>query len=258
MKIFRFAAFILLFGSIGISSMAQSDQENPLPHFVFPGFTKGVTRMKDGTVFSSNLNYNTVDEIMVTELEGKYRYARNVENIDTILIEYKKFVPVGKVFYEVLTPSLFVQNKSYLSPKGSTVGYGSRSQSVGATNYKRFEMQQNMVNNQWEVINIDLPPNVVVTPASVYWVRKNGNYEKFTNLNQFYKIFPEQAAELKQFVRKENISMNSSEDLIKLVNYCSDRFDFAQRPLSRQRSLSGAEATFSRIFGTSCRHLFLS
>jgi len=225
MKIIRFAAFILLSGSIGSSAIAQTGPDNPLPHFVFPGFTKGVTRMKDGKVFSSNLNYNTVDEIMVTELDGQYRYAKNIENIDTVLIEYKKFVPVGKVFYEVLAGgqvSLFLQNKSYLTPKGSTVGYGSRSQSVGPTNIKRFEMQQWNVNNQWDVINIDLPPNVEVTPASVYWVRKNGNYEKFTNLSQFYKIFPDQQAELKQFVKKENINMKSREDLIKLVNYCAE------------------------------------
>ena len=217
------AAFIILAVSMGMSAPGQTNPDNPLPHFVFPGFTKGVTRMKDGTVFSSNLNYNTVDEIMVTQLEGKYRFARDVGRIDTILIENKKFVPVGKVFYEVLLQgpvSFFLQNKSHLTPKGSSVGYGSRSQSIGATNFKKFEMQQNLVNNQWEVINIDLPSNLEVTPASVYWVRKNGNFEKFTNLNQFYKIFPEQESELKKFVKNEKINMNR-EDIIKLAIFCN-------------------------------------
>ncbi|MGE5419958.1 MAG: hypothetical protein ACM3UT_07210 [Chloroflexota bacterium] len=200
----------------------QADTDNPLPHFVFPGFTKGVTKMKDGKVFSSNLNYNTVDEIMVTELDGKYRYAKDIENIDTILIEYKKFIPVGKVFYEVLAKgpvSLFIQNKSTLAPKGSNVGYGSRSQSVGATDYKRFEMQQWNIGSQMDVVNIDLPPNMDVIPASVYWVKKDGNFEKFTSLNQFYKIFPDKQAELKQYAKNENISMKSPDGLIKLVNY---------------------------------------
>lgn len=227
MKIF----ISLLTSAFCLLASGQTDPGNPLPHFVFPGFTKGVSKMKDGKVFSSNLNYNTVDEIMVTELDGEYRYAKNLENIDTILIEYKKFVPVGKVFYEVLAKgpvSLFLQNKSTLTPKGSNVGYGSRSQSVGSTDYKRFEMQQWNVNSQWDVVNIDLPPNMEVTPASVYWVRKDGNFEKFTNLNQFYKIFPDKQAELKQFVKKENISMKSRENLIKLVNYCSAHFDSAQ------------------------------
>ncbi|HLN54468.1 MAG TPA: hypothetical protein VK207_00675 [Bacteroidales bacterium] len=212
----------LLTSAFCLCASGQTDPGNPLPHFVFPGFTKGVTKMKDGKVFSSNLNYNTVDEIMVTELDGKYRYAKDLESIDTILIEYKKFVPVGKVFYEVLANgpvSLFLQNKSTLTPKGSNVGYGSRSQSVGATDYKRFEMQQWNVNNQWDVVNIDLPPNMDVTPASVYWVRNDDKFEKFINLNQFYKIFPEKQAELKQFVKNEKISMKSREDLIRLVNY---------------------------------------
>lgn len=227
MRTIRIAAFVILSGFIGITAFGQANPDNPLPHFVFPGFTKGVTRMKDGTVFSSNLNYNTVDEIMVTQLEGKYRFARDVGRIDTILIENKKFVPVGKVFYEVLVQgpvSFFLQNKSYLTPKGSSVGYGSKSQSVGATNYKRFEMQQWNINNQWDVVNIDLPQNVEVTPASVYWVRKEGNFEKFTNLNQFYKIFPKQESELRQFVKKEKINMNSREDIIKLAIFVNQNY----------------------------------
>lgn len=216
---------ILLLACFCISAAAQTDPNNPLPHFVFPGFTKGVTKMKDGKVFSSNLNYNTVDEIMVTQVEGGYRYARDIENIDTILIEYKKFVPAGKVFHEVLATgpvSLFLQNKSYLKPKGSDVGYGSRSQSVGSTGYKRFEMQQWNVNSQWDVVNVDLPADMDVTPANVYWVRKDGNYEKFTTLNQFYRIFPSEEAKLKEFVKKEKINMKSREDLVRLVNYCNE------------------------------------
>lgn len=204
---------------------AQTDADNPLPHFLFPGFTTGVTKTKDGKAFSSNLNYNMADEIMVTEVEGIYRYAKNLNAIDTIFIEYKKFVPVGKVFYEVLAEgdvSLFLQNKSTLVPKGSNVGYGSRSQSVGQTDYRRFEMQQWNVNSQWDVVNIDLPANVDIQPASVYWVRKNGVYENFSNLNQFVKIFPEKGSMLKDFIKEENLNMKSREDLVKLVNYCND------------------------------------
>lgn len=217
-----FSALLTIFC---LSAVAQTDANNQLPHFLFPGFTMGVTKTKDGKAFSSKLNYNMVDEIMVIEVEGTYRYAKNLNEIDTIFIEYKKFVPAGKVFYEVLSDgdvALFLQNKSTLVPKGSNVGYGSRSQSVGQTDYRRFEMQPFNVSSRWDVVNIDLPPNVDVQPASVYWVRKNGEYEKFTNLNKFVKIFPGHEAKLKDFIKKENLSMKSREDLVKLVNYCSE------------------------------------
>jgi len=43
-----------------------------------------------------------VDEEMIFIQKGSYMALTDLENIDTVLIQNRKFVPVGKVFYEVV------------------------------------------------------------------------------------------------------------------------------------------------------------
>jgi hypothetical protein len=180
--------------------------------------------MKDGKKFSALLNYNIVDEKMVTEINGQYRYSKDPKLIDSIHLGNRVFVPEGDVFYEILSNgpvTFFLQNKGNFTPKGVDVGYGMKSQTVRPTEHQRFELTS-VVYQYGEVAYIDLPQNVEVTPASVYWVRKNGNLEKFSTQKQFLKIFPELEPELKKYVKKERINIKSREDLIMLGNFCND------------------------------------
>jgi hypothetical protein len=225
-NVLRTGSFVLFFTFIFFEVHGQKDQGRPLPHFLFPGFTKGVVIMKGGDSFSASLNYNMVDEKMVTELNGAYRYATRLQDIDTIFLEYRKFVPVEKAFYEVLVsgPAIFfLQNKSLYTPNGSPVGYGSKSQSVGPTKYRRYEMGS-VVYQYNDVVYIDLPPNVTVTPASVSWVRKNNKMEKLTNEKQLLKIFPDKINELKDYFKKNKPDLKERDDLIKLGNYCNELY----------------------------------
>ena len=215
-------ALLLVFMSFDVS--AQDNTYRPLPQFLFPSFTEGYVVMKEGKKFSALLNYNMVDQIMVTELNGEYRYATKMEEIDTIYLGHKEFVPADKFFYEVLvkgTATFFLQNKSLYTPKGSNVGYGARSQSIGPTDFKRYELT-NVCYQYNEVVHIELPPNVDVTPAFVYWVRISDEMKKFSNERQFLKIFPEIESELKEYIKKEKINLKVYEDIIKLGTYCNE------------------------------------
>ena len=77
--------------------------------------------MKDGKKFPTKLNYNMVEEKMVAELDGTYRYSTNPHLIESIVMEDRVFVPVENAFYEILSTGLvtfFLQNKSNFVPKG--------------------------------------------------------------------------------------------------------------------------------------------
>ena len=202
----------------------QDNKGNPLPHFLFPKFQEGIVVMKDGQKFTTLLNYNMVDEKMITEVEGVYRYSKNPQAIERIILDGRTFIPFGNRFYEVLSSgnlTLFLQNKSIFTPKGNTVGYGAKNRSVGPTATQRFEI--NPVTHQYgEVVNIDLPQNVDITPASVYWASNSDKLEKFSTEKQFIKIFPEYEKELKEYFKKEKININKREDVIKLGNYCNE------------------------------------
>jgi len=209
---------------VPVNLPGQDNQARPLPHFLFPSFKEGLVKMKDGKDFTTLLNYQTVDEKMITEIDGTYRYSKDPRLIDTIYIESRIFVPVENVFYEVLAGgpvTFFLQNRSNYTPLGADVGYGARSQSVGRTQYSRFELSDVMY-QFGEVVNIELPQNVEITPVHEFWIRRDGEFEKFNNEKQFLKILPEYEKELKEYIRKEKIRMKSREDLIKLGKYCNE------------------------------------
>ena len=178
--------------------------------------------MKNGEVLYTLLNYNTLDEMMIVELNGVYRYSKNPQLIDSIHLDNRVFVPVENVFYEILSrgpTTFFLQNKSNFAPKGTDVGYGVKSQSVGPTQHKRFELTK--INQYGEVAYMNLPPAGEITNASVFWVRKNDTLKKFSTERQFLKIFPEYKFELKKYIDKENIKINSRENVVRLGIYCN-------------------------------------
>ncbi|MBE0667382.1 MAG: hypothetical protein IH593_06860 [Bacteroidales bacterium] len=179
--------------------------------------------MKDGKVFTSKLNYNMAEELMISELNGVYRSANDPGNFDTIYLQNRTFVPVGKLFYELLAagPATFLlQNKCYVIAGGSSIGYGMKSKSSIPTSHRRFELGDYEFGR--EFVNIDLPADVDITPASACWIQKSNELEKISSKRQFLKLFPDEEAQLKDFIERENTNFKLREDLIRLGNYLNE------------------------------------
>jgi hypothetical protein len=217
----RIAPFIF-FLIITSSNLAGQDNEgNPLPHFLFPSFKQGYIKMKDGEDIAIPLNYNMLEERLIVDLHGTYRYSKNPKLIDTVFAEHRIFVPYGELLYELLSAgpaTFYLQNRCNATPKGNDTGYGSHSQSIGPTKYKRFELTQ-VIYQYGEVAYMDLPQNVEVTPASVYWVKKGDMMEKFNTEKQFLKLFPDYHSQLKGYIKQHKLKFKNREDIIKLGNY---------------------------------------
>jgi hypothetical protein len=205
--------FCFLFADI----QGQSGSSNTLPQFLFPGFTKSLVKMKDGRQLTANLNYNMIDEEMIFDQKGVYMALDKPQEIDTVYLQNRRFIPVEEAFYEVLSQgmvTIFIQHKSRYTQKGTPTAYGMTTKTAGPT--KVLSMQ---VGNQ--VRQIELPEDVEVSPANVYWLGyKNGMY-RFTTEKQFLKIFPEKESKLKEFLKTNKIDIKSREDLIKLGDFCN-------------------------------------
>jgi hypothetical protein len=210
---------VLAFGFAGTSGVSgQVDPEKPLPHFLFPSFREGRIVMKDGTSFNTMLNYNLLEQRMVTELNGTYRYSRDPALIDTIFIEDLVFVPVDKIFYEILSAgknTFYVQHRAMFIAAGQEVGYGVKSQTTGPTQIRRFELD----NFYGEVAYMDIPTNGEVRPSPVFWVSKGNNLEKFVNARQLMKIFPEYKPEIQNYTDKEKIDFKTAREVGMLGDY---------------------------------------
>ena len=216
--ILRVAIMKLLISVTFVNILCQTDPGNPLPQFLFPEFSKGVVRTKAGTGMEAILNYNMVDEEMVINQRGVFMVLDKPEEIDTVFLRNRKFIPVEKAFYEVVVGgpvSIFIQHMSRYAPTGSATAYGMTSQTLGPT-------AVGTIRGGNQVRNLDIPPNVKISPATIYWVRVNGQMQRFTTERQFLRLFPDDKADqIKSFIRKSNIDLKSADDLVRLGNFCN-------------------------------------
>ncbi len=196
----------------------QSNVKSTLPHFLFPEFKEGLVIMKDDKPFSTMLNYNMLEQRLVTELNGTYRYSRDPALIDSVLIGDRVLIPVDDNFYEVISRGRFtflVQHRATLIEKGNEVGYGVKSQSTGPTQYKRFE-----INSYWgNVAYLDIPADGEVKTAPVFWVRQGTSFEKFSNAKQLMKILPGYKPVIQKYIDQEKVDFKSPEDVTRLGKY---------------------------------------
>jgi hypothetical protein len=205
-----------------ISLRAQDiDTLQNLPNLLFPKFSKGIVKLKDGKTYTAILNYETVEQEMIFLQRKLTIVLDNPQLIDTIFLSNRIFVPFQKGFYEVIVKApiaLFIQHKSYVESLGSPIGYGALSQTT-APSYVR------QIFDRTGSIALKIPPDYKVVDDSEIWVRWNNGMEKFTTKKQFLKIFPDSEKQLNQFINKNNIDFKNSGDLAKLITYLNEIYN---------------------------------
>ena len=217
MKI-RFIASLLALGLFSFNVGAQANSDGSSPQFLFPEFIKGEVKMLNGRSQFAILNYNTVSEKMVYKQDDKIYDMIGIENIDTIFIYKSMFIPVGKLFHEVLVKdsmSLFVQHKGVLLPPGKPVGFGGTSQVSSSTYLSSVQLSSGYY-------NLALPADYEVKVDPVYWVRKDGRMMSYISEKQFLRLFPEEEADLKKFIKQNKIRFDRIPDMVKVAEYYNE------------------------------------
>jgi len=211
---FRFK-IILAMLSLGIPGYlySQITSYESSPQYLFTDFSMSQVKMKNGQVYTTLLNYNTITQRMVFIKGNEYLDLTNYQMVDTIYLNDRVFIPVGKVYYEVLLSgpvSLFVQHIGKL--RGKPTAYGRTSQA--SSNYYLTN-----VNTIGGTHNLPLPPDYIVEVTTIYWIRKANAWLDFTNKKQFLKLFPEKSTQLKNFIKENRLKIDKPEHLKNLVGY---------------------------------------
>lgn len=207
--------FVLFFAMMSLPVKAQTNSDGSSPQFLYPEFAKSKVRMKNGQIQYIVLNYNTVSEKMVFQKDDKLYDMVNPEMVDTVFLHDSKFVPAGKVFYEIVLAApvaFFVQHKGELMSPGTPAGYGQPSQVSNTKNISSVELSSGNY-------NIQLPTDYTVKTELIYWIRKDGNMFSFVTERQFLKLNPEKETDLKQFIKQNKIKFDRSPDMVKLAEY---------------------------------------
>jgi hypothetical protein len=202
------------------TDLSGQTDASKFPQLLFPEFSRGIIKMKTGKTNSAILNYNLVEEEMLIEQNGGFFIINNLDNVDTVFLHDRKFVHVGTAFYEVISEghvSLYIQHKSKYTPVGSKTAYGLTSQTNGPT-------AVSTVRGSNQVRSLEMPENVTVSPANLYWVKIDDVMNKFMSERQFIKLFPGKEDKIKEYLKSSKPDLKSPEGLRMVGNFCNDLF----------------------------------
>jgi hypothetical protein len=210
---------LVFFGTlVCILAGAQKNSEGEMPQYLLKDFKETRILMKNGQVKKEIMNFNIVTEMMVYYKEDKYWDLINPEMVDTVYLDGRKIVPIGKYFFEVLYNgqiSLFLQHKGSLLSAGDDVGYGGKSQLAAVDRISSIDVASGR-------FNLPLSDDFIVNPTPVFWIRRNNEMLDFLNEKQFLKYFPGNEDEIKSFIKSNRYKIDKPVDLIKIIEFCNN------------------------------------
>jgi len=193
-----------------------SGQTNHIPvkliHYVLDSFATGKVMVRSGQIHNQVLNYNIVTEEMIFRENNKFLAIAYPEDVDTILIHERKFIPVNNVFYELISNNkypLFVKFTSTVKEPGTQTGFG-------ATNTTAATSLKSLIREGGAYV-LKLPDDFQIIPVRTFFVRKNMHYYPFNNEQQFTRLFPEKKQFIREWIKDLKTNFSKQEDLILLI-----------------------------------------
>ena len=208
----KYLLLIAIFWSLSLH--AQHMQEGVrLVQYILNEFTTGEVKMKSGEISTQLLNYNILTGEMIFDNNGKYLAIASPENVDTVYINNRKFIPLNNKFYEVLVNSkmpLLLEFTASIKDPGTTTGYGGTSNTTASTAWQSLISTGGAYDRK-------LPDGFTVIPGYTYWIMKDGKLEKAGSAKQLIKVFPDKKEMIDDFVKGHNTSFSKSDDVAALV-----------------------------------------
>jgi hypothetical protein len=214
-KILRSWVIVFLLLAISLNLQAQLDTVNNPDQFVFPDFSVSVVKMKNGEKIILNLNYDIVNGKMVFIQKEKRYDIINSDAIDTIYIHELRFVPVGKVFYQVLISgpaTLFCQHSGAVKNPSRPAAYGGTSEVSSSTYINNIRLGN-------DVYRMEKNKEIVIEQKPVLWIRKNNTMYAVTDKKHLLTALPDKQNELKHYIRQNQVKFDNPYQMTDLVKY---------------------------------------
>lgn len=209
--------FFLLILSLFFTASYSQKVEVIISHYLFPQFTEGTILMKDGNINSLSLNFNSLTEEMVFKGNSKVLaiVKGEVELVDTAYIKGRRFVVVNDKFMELLHSrgiELYAEHKCSVIAPGKPGPYGTTSQTSSTTTLSSLY-------TGGTVYALSLPDGYTTRPYTYYWIKKNGELTKFTNIKQLQKFYAGKKESYKAYTKENAVKFENQESIVKMVKY---------------------------------------
>lgn len=196
---------------IAVCLLASAQESNG---FYFKDFTLGKVILKNRQFARGKFNYNFVNR-QIHFLNGNTdMIVENLEDIDTVIIDKKCFIPYEGCFVEVLKgEKAFI----LLEKEVNTREHGK----VGAMGVATHGSVQAIdVNARFQRVNGENNTDLTIYKdeiKNIYLIQIKKKWKSFRNQATFLKLFPKkQHEQLKEQIKVENIDFDIPEDVLKL------------------------------------------
>lgn len=174
--------------------------------------------MKDGKRNDALMNYNSLTEEMIFDNKGKKLAIgmHEIPLVDTVFIEDRKFVAQNGKFVELVYHSkwdLYVEHKCKVEEPGTPTGYGGTSQTSATRSIST------LLSDGGVVYDLELPDGYKTKPSTIYWLKKNGNLNKFVNMRELKNLYKDKKDLVKNYLKLNRVKYQDQESIIQLIEY---------------------------------------
>ena len=205
---------LLILSLISSTAFCQNSNKE-INHYIFPEFIKGTVVMRSGTKNVTMLNYNSATEEMIFDNNGKKLAIGLVDQIDTIYIDGRIFLPLENKFVELIYHNkydLYAAHKCSLIDPGKPAAYGGTSQTSATTSYSSIKAGG-------QIYQLALPEGFGTKPYTNYWLKKEDKVKSFISLRQLSKLFDDKADLFKKYVKEHKVTYENQESIVELIKY---------------------------------------
>lgn len=210
---FVFSGFLVL------PAVAQSADSTRFKMLLFDRFSEGRVLMKSGRTEKALFNYNTDDQSLVFQHGDAYMTLVGLEEIDTIYLQQKKFIPLENKILEVLPqpgPALL-----YATYSGKTRPLVATTDHNGSAQRNANEVS-NTITDVYARRNFKGQYEVEIQKQ--YWIRNGNTLARANTKNQLLKLFPRKSkTAVENYMASQRINLQNEADLIRLVRFCSQQ-----------------------------------
>jgi hypothetical protein len=225
---FKKSTLLFCFLTAVITSYSQTSAQLPqemidsseFKSLLFTNFMDGAVLMKSGSVEKAPMNYNAKHQCINFINAGKYYTLTGLEEIDTIYIQHKRFIPVKNDIYEMVnelnkSTSLLVSYTTRTRPLVSTADHNGAKKQVN-------NQVSNTVSNTY--VNQNYKNNSTIELKKHFWIKIGQNIYKADTKTQLRKVFPHKSKkEIDNYINSNNLNLMVDSDLIKLIEFLSKR-----------------------------------
>jgi hypothetical protein len=162
-----------------------------------------------------------VTQEMLFTKDGTNLVLDNYENIDTLYLNSRKFIPARQVFLEKVTNTaipLYIQYKGKAMLAGSSAVDKSNNTAIGGLVGTKGQKD---APSKIKSYDLHLPNGYQFVSENEYWLQKEGSFYPANNLKKIVKLFPGKEEQINAFIKQNNISLVKTDDMIKLVEFCN-------------------------------------